>query len=82
MRNSDFDRLTGCFRQAFPDLPAGEIPGASVESLTAWDSITHITLLNLIQEEFEVEMDLDEFDQATSFSAMLNLIREKSGKPA
>ena len=79
---SDFDRLAGCFKKVFPDLPASEIPRASVESLAAWDSFAHITLLNLIQEEFNIEVDLDEFDQATSFDAMLNLIRAKAGKPA
>ena len=78
MQNSDFDRLAGCFKQVFPDLPADEIPNASVENLAAWDSIAHITLLNLIQEEFKVEIDLDEFDQATSFNAMLKLIRAKA----
>jgi acyl carrier protein len=82
MDNSDFDRLVGCFRQVFADLPPSEIPKASVESLAAWDSIAHITLLNLIQEEFNIQIDLDEFDQATSFEAMLNLIRAKAGKPA
>jgi acyl carrier protein len=80
MQNTDFDRLVGCFRQVFTDLTPAQIPGTSVETTAAWDSIAHITLLNLVQEEFGIEIDLDEFDKANSFTAMLELIRARTAK--
>lgn len=53
------NRLTKCFQIVFPDLPASEVPKARQESVPAWDSVAGITLLNVIEEEFEIEIDLE-----------------------
>ena len=79
MRDTDFERLVGCFKKVFGNLSPGDIPAATHESIAAWDSIAHITLLNLIREEFNIDIDFDEFDGATSFAAILDLIRSKTG---
>ena len=57
-----------CFRVVFPDLPEAEIPSASQETVAAWDSVAAITLLNVVEEEFGVEMDLDELADLDSFA--------------
>lgn len=53
------NRLTKCFQIVFPDLPPSEIPKARQESVAAWDSVASITLLNVIEEEFQIEIDLE-----------------------
>lgn len=52
-------RLTKCFQIVFPDLPVSEIPNARQETVPAWDSVAAITLLNVIEDEFQIEMDLE-----------------------
>ena len=61
-------RLTTCFETVFPDLPAEEIPAASQATVAAWDSVAAITLVNVIEEEFGIEMDLDQLADLDSFS--------------
>ncbi len=53
------NRLTKCFQIVFPDLPPSEISNARQESVAAWDSVASITLLNVIEEEFQIEIDLE-----------------------
>jgi acyl carrier protein len=60
-------RLTTCFETVFPDLPVEEIPAASQATLAAWDSVAAITLVNVIEEEFGIEMDFDQLADLDSF---------------
>jgi acyl carrier protein len=61
-------RLETIFTTVFPDLPKQKIPTASQDSVENWDSVAAITLMNLIEEEFEIEMDFDDVAELTSFS--------------
>jgi acyl carrier protein len=61
-------RLTTCFQTVFPDLPAEEIAAASQATVAAWDSVAAITLVNVVEEEFGIEMDLDQLADLDSFS--------------
>ena len=56
-------------------MSVADIPAATQESTAAWDSIAHVTLLSLIGEELGADIDFEEFSEATSFPAILDLIR-------
>jgi len=60
-------RLTGCFQVVFPDLPEAEIPVASADTVAAWDSIAALTMVSVIEDEFGLEMDLDDLADLDSF---------------
>ena len=60
-------RLTNCFKTVFPNLPVADIPAASQESIVEWDSVNAIVLVNVIEEEFGVEMDFDRLAELDSF---------------
>ena len=64
-------RLITCFQTVFPDLPESEIPQAAQESLASWDSIAAITLVNVIEDEFQIQMDLDQLAELDSFERVL-----------
>jgi acyl carrier protein len=68
-------KLIGCFKQVFPNMITGDIPSASQEQVASWDSVAHVTLLSLVGEEFGVDIDFEEFSEAGSFAAILDLIR-------
>lgn len=67
-------RLIKVFETVFPDLPAEKIRSASQESVENWDSVAAITLMNLIEEEFEIEMDFDQVAELTSFPKILSYL--------
>ena len=60
-------RLTNCFQIVFPDVAPAEIPAASQVSLAAWDSTAAITLVNVIEDEFSIQIDFDRLADLDSF---------------
>jgi acyl carrier protein len=68
-------RLENVFGTVFPDLPAQRIKSAAQDSVENWDSVAAITLMNLIEEEFGVEMDFDDVAELTSFSKIHDYLK-------
>jgi acyl carrier protein len=62
-------RLICCFASVFPALTADEIQTASIESMGLWDSLSTVTLIAVIQEEFDVEVDPKTLPYLDSFQA-------------
>lgn len=71
------ERLEDCFEVAFPDVPKEQIPQASVSSLAIWDSLTMLTLVALIEEEFDIQTSSDDLGQMISFELILDLLKTK-----
>lgn len=67
-------RLIRCFSAVFPQLPADQICGASVETVAEWDSLAAVTLVDILQEEFAVEIDFDDLTELASFPAVLHYL--------
>lgn len=69
------EKLSRCFGLVFPDLPPDRYESASATTVSNWDSLAQVTLLTLIGEEFEREIDYEEFEGATSFEALLRALQ-------
>lgn len=69
------DKLSRCFALAFPKLDPSQYATASTENVSEWDSIAQLTLLTLIGEEFGREIDFEEFEGATSFKALAEVLQ-------
>jgi acyl carrier protein len=67
-----------CFQTVFPELTESEIFDASHASVAAWDSIASITLVNVIEEEFNIEVDFEVLAELTSFDRMLDYLNQHS----
>ena len=67
-------RLVNCFQVVFPNLPAEAIPSARQDSIEAWDSVAAITLISVIEDEFQVTVDLERLPELTSFTAFLGYL--------
>jgi acyl carrier protein len=63
-------KLTDCFRVVFPSLPAASIPNASVATVPAWDSVAAINLLQVVEEEFQKEVDIARLAELDSFESL------------
>ncbi len=75
MPDTQSELLIACFQKVFPNLSRAAIPHASHATLAAWDSVAHVTLLSLIGEAFSLDIDFEEFEEATSFASILDLVR-------
>ncbi len=60
-------RLIKCFTTVFPSLGPQTAPGATQDTVVNWDSVNTINLLNVIQEEFGIEVDYERLEEMTSF---------------
>ena len=47
---------------------------ASMDSVEAWDSLKMMTLIVILEEEFETEIPLDEIENLTSFGALQSFL--------
>jgi acyl carrier protein len=57
-----------CFESVFPGLTPEEIQAGSSEQGT-WDSLSLVTLVAVVQEEFSVEIGQDELSTLDSYEA-------------
>lgn len=69
------DRVTSCFQIVFPDFTAQQIVQAVQADCDSWDSIAAITLVNVIEDEFQIQMDLDKLSELDSFEKVLQYVQ-------
>ena len=74
----DERRLTNCFKTVFPDLSETDIQSATQASVPAWDSIAAITLVNVIEEEFQFQMDFDLLGELDSYPRILQYLEQQN----
>ena len=76
-RNEIFERVTNVFRDVFDDeelVITDETTAADIED---WDSLTHITLISAIEDEFGYKFGMKEVLQLKNVGEMITLL-EKS----
>jgi len=71
------ERLINCFENLFPDLGKEEIICASMSSVADWDSLAIVTLVSVLEEEFEIELGPDDPEQLVSFDLILDFLENK-----
>ncbi len=78
--NAETDRLRDLLIEFFelpPDTMASDIVQ---ERITKWDSLAMVQLIVELQTVFEVEFDVDEIDQLTSYSRIGEALGRKGVK--
>ena len=71
------DRLSSCFQTVFPQLGPDQVTTASQASLSAWDSVASITLLNVLEEEFGIQIDWELLPELSSFPLILDHLKSR-----
>jgi acyl carrier protein len=72
------DRLIRCFSSVFPALTEIEIRSTDAALLYDLDSLAGVTLLAVIQEEFAIELDVEDLLALGTFQAIHQFLRERS----
>jgi acyl carrier protein len=62
-------RLVKCFSAVFPQLPESEVPTATNASVAGWDSLATVTLLTVVEEEFNTTIEPEKLEYLQSFEA-------------
>ena len=70
-------RAAQCFANVFPALQPSDIQNASTDTLAAWDSVAHITLLTAVSEEFGIEFEPEDYVELISYSQILAAIKAR-----
>jgi len=68
---STHDRLVLLFKEVFPSVDAATLTTASTKTMAEWDSLATVTLVSVIEDEFGVNLTLEELTELTSFPAVL-----------
>jgi acyl carrier protein len=61
----------GCFRLVFADATDEQILAATPSTYAKWDSIAALTLVNVIEDEFQIQVDFDQLAELDSFGKVL-----------
>jgi len=72
-------RLQRCFAAIFPSLSADQIAHASPQTVAAWDSVASVTLFAVVEEEFSLEIDVQDMKDLVSFTNLLDYLEGKCG---
>jgi len=74
------DRLARCFAAVFPSLPVDSIARAGVSNTEGWDSVASVTLIATIEEEFGIELDIQDLAELISFEKILDYLQQNPRK--
>lgn len=69
------ERLISCFSAVMPELSAGEIPQSSAVNASNWDSVTTVSLIAVIEEEFRISVEIDDLSHFDSFQGILGYLK-------
>jgi acyl carrier protein len=78
MMNDLQPRLIKCFAAVFPELTEAQIHEASSKTVEAWDSVASVTLVTLIEEEFAIEIGLEDLERFVSFDSVLEHLAKRN----
>jgi acyl carrier protein len=70
-------QLQPIFRDVFDRGDLVVTRESNAESVEGWDSLAHITLINAIEEQFQVDFALGELESLKNVGEMVDLIERK-----
>jgi acyl carrier protein len=73
-------RLVRCFSAVFPWLAPEEIRSLNAESSEIWDSLTAVTLVAVIEQEFGLEIPQEFVPELNSFGDFLAYLNQRNGE--
>jgi acyl carrier protein len=71
------DGLAKCFIAVFPSLIAETVSSASPKTVDGWDSVATVTLLSVIEEEFQIEIGPEDLESLLSFESALDYVAQR-----
>lgn len=76
-RDEIYERLTEVFRDVFDDDSIEIDDDTTAADIDGWDSLVHITLMDAIEEEFDVSFDMKTVVKLKNVGEMVDVIEEE-----
>jgi acyl carrier protein len=70
------ERLARCFSAVFPELSPEEIAKTSASCIVSLDSLSAVTLLAVVEEEFGIDLKVDDMESFASFEGTLERVND------
>ena len=71
-------RLCRCFSVIFPGLNEKDMRNATMENVEDWDSVATVTLINVVEEDFGIQIALEDVEEVTSFRQFLDYLKNRA----
>ena len=72
------DRLTEVFRTTFGDEALVLDPAMTADDVAGWDSVTHITLIYAIEDEFGIKFSTRDLEGLTCVGDLIETVRRRT----
>ena len=72
------DRLTEVFRIAFGDETLVLEPSMTADDVAGWDSVSHITLIYAIEDEFGIKFSSRDLEALTCVGDLIETVRRRA----
>ena len=73
-REEVYDRLNEVFRDVFDDPELTVNDETTAADVDGWDSLIHITLIDSVEEEFDVDFDMKTIVKLKNVGEMVDVI--------
>ena len=72
------DRLTEVFRITFGDETLVLEPAMTADDVAGWDSVSHITLIYAIEDEFGIKFSTRDLEALTCVGDLIETVRRRA----
>lgn len=76
-RNKVFEKTIEICRDVFDDESLVLTESTTATDVESWDSLTHLSLINELEEAFEVAFTLDEMMESKNLGELLNILMKR-----
>ena len=71
-----YSRLKGIFMDVFDNEEIELTESTESKDIDGWDSLMHITLIGVIEDEFGIRFDMECFSEMKKVSVIVDMIQE------
>ncbi len=72
---SKLETYVKCFKESFL-VEESELEDLKYQDIEEWDSVGHMNLMSLLEDEFEIELDIDDIIDFSSFEVGKNILKK------
>lgn len=77
MNQEIMDRLNAIFQDVFDDDSLTVGPNTTAKDVEDWDSLSHITLISAVEDEFRMKFSMKEVVEMKNVGEMISIIEAR-----
>lgn len=76
-RKDIYVKLKEIFIDVFDDEDTEIDDNTTSKDIDGWDSLTHITLIGVVEDEFMIKFDMEDLSKMKSVGVLVDMIQER-----